>query len=111
VVGETLIATRLQGEADFLSDTTAVTNKRGEARFRLRVRQSQSPTDLVVEVAAPARPQVAPVRFLAIIGAVDTPGRPEGVAVAGDLVFIAAGHGSLQVIAVHNPTHPVYLHQ
>ena len=27
-----------------------------------------------VEVAAPARPQVAPVRFLAIIGTVDTPG-------------------------------------
>src|SRR4029453_11755388 len=109
VAGATLTATRVQGDAVFLSEATTVTNEEGEARFRLRVRQSD--TDLVVEVAAPAHPDVAPVRFLAIIGAVDTPGRPEGVAVAGDLVFIAAGHGSLQVIAVHNPTHPVYLHQ
>jgi hypothetical protein len=65
-----------------------------------------------VEVAAPARPEVAPVRFLAIIGAVDTPGLPLDVAVAGDLVFVAAhSGGSLQVIDASDPTHPVYLHQ
>jgi hypothetical protein len=31
------------------------------------------------------------------------------VAVAGDLLFIAAGHGGLQIIGVRYPTHPVHL--
>ncbi len=68
-----------------------MTDAQGEARFRLQVGQSDA--DLVVEVAAPALPQVAPVQFLAIIGEVDTPGVPLDVAVAGDLVFVAADHG------------------
>ena len=72
----------------------------------------QGATDLVVEVAAPARPAVEPVRFLAIIGTVDTPGVPLDVAVAGDLVFVTAhSGGSLQVIDARDPTQPVYLHQ
>jgi hypothetical protein len=110
VAGEILTATLVQGDADFLSDATAVTDAQGQARFRLQM--GQGATDLVVEVAAPARPQVAPVRFLAIIGTVDTPGVPLDVAVAGDLVFVTAGFGgNLQVIDVRDPTQPVYLHQ
>src|SRR4029450_1039212 len=95
VVGAQLSATLLQGEAVFLSATSTVTDAQGEARFRLAVAQSDA--DLVVEVAAPALPQVAPVRFLAVIGEVDTPGLPRDVAVAGDVVFIAANLGSLHV--------------
>ena len=86
-----------------------VTDAQGEARFRLQAGQSEA--DLVVEVAAPALPQVAPVRFLAIIGEVDTPGVPQDVAVAGDVVFVAATAGSLQVIDVRDPTHPVQVHR
>ena len=86
-----------------------MTDAQGEARFRLRAGQSEA--DLVVEVAAPALPQVAPVRFLAIIGAVDTPGVPLDVAIAGDLVFVAARDGSLQVIDIRDPTHPVQVHR
>ena len=81
-----------------------VTDAQGEARFRLAVAQSEA--DLVVEVAAPALPQVAPVQFLAIIGEVDTPGVPVDLAVAGDVVFVAANQGSLQVIDVRDPTQP-----
>jgi streptogramin lyase len=109
VVGAQLSATLLQGEAVFLSATSTVTDAQGEARFRLAVAQSDA--DLVVEVAAPALPQVAPVRFLAVIGEVDTPGLPTDVAVAGDLVFIAAGNGSLQVIDVRDPRRPVLVHR
>ena len=65
-----------------------MTDAQGEARFRLQAGQSDA--DLVVEVAAPALPQVAPVQFLAIIGEVDTAGVPLDLAVAGDLVFVAA---------------------
>jgi parallel beta-helix repeat protein len=108
VVGETLTATLLQGDAVFLSAASTVTDAQGEARFRLQA--GQRDVDLVVEVAAPALPQVAPVQFLAIIGEVDTPGVPLDVAVAGDLVFIAANAGSLQVIDVRDPTQPVQVH-
>ena len=66
VVGTPLTATLLQGDAVFLSAPTAVTDAQGEARFRLRAGQSEA--DLVVEVATPALPEVAPVPFLAIIG-------------------------------------------
>ena len=45
---------------------TTVTDARGRGPLSPAVGQSDA--DLVVEVAAPARPQVAPVRFLAIIG-------------------------------------------
>ena len=86
-----------------------MTDAQGEARFRLAVAQSEA--DLVVEVAAPALPQVAPVRFLAIIGEVDTPGVPQDMAVAGDVVFVAATQGSLQVIDVRDPTRPVQVHR
>ena len=89
--------------------TSTTTDAQGEARFRLQAGQSEA--DLVVEVAAPALPQVAPVRFLAIIGAVDTPGLPLDVAVAGDVVFVAAQVGSLQVIDVRDPTQPVQVHR
>jgi hypothetical protein len=99
----------LQGEAVFLSTASPVTDAQGEARFRLAVAQSDA--DLVVEVAAPALPQVAPVQFLAIIGEVDTPGVPVDVAVAGDVVFVAANTGSLQVLDVRDPTHPVQVHR
>ena len=88
VVGAPLSATLLQGDAVFLSAASPVTDAQGEARFRLQAGQSEA--DLVVEVAAPALPQVAPVQFLAIIGEVDTPGVPLDMAVAGDLVFVAA---------------------
>ena len=54
---------------------------------------------------------MAPVRFLAIIGEVDTPGLPRDVAVAGDVVFVAPANGSLQVIDVRDPTHPVQVHR
>ena len=91
VVGAPLSATLLQGDAVFLSATSTVTDAQGEARFRLQVGQSDA--DLVVEVAAPALPQVAPVQFLAIIGEVDTPGVPLDLAVAGDVVFVAASAG------------------
>jgi len=109
VVGVTLSATLLQGEAVFLSAATATTDAQGEVRFRLAVGQSEA--DLVVEVAAPALPQVAPVQFLTIIGALDTPHVPQDVAVAGDVVFVAANVGSLQVIDVRDPTHPVQAHR
>ena len=109
VVGIPLTATLLQGDAVFLSAPTAVTDAQGEARFRLRAGQSEA--DLLVEVATPALPEVAPVPFLAIIGEVDTPGTPQDIAVAGDLVFVAANAGSLQVIDVRDPTHPVPAHR
>jgi hypothetical protein len=113
VVGASLSATLLQGDAVFLStaSTTAstMTDAQGEARFRLAVAQSDA--DLVVEVAAPALPQVAPVQFLAIIGEVDTSGVPVDLAVAGDVVFVAANQGSLQVLDVRDPTHPVQVHR
>jgi hypothetical protein len=113
VVGAPLSATLLQGEAVFLSTAsltaTTVTDAQGEARFRLRVEQSEA--DLVVEVAAPALPEVAPVQFLTIIGEVDTPGAPLDVAVAGDVVFIASFLEGLQVINVRDPTHPVQVHR
>ena len=109
VVGTPLTATLLQGDAVFLSAPNAVTDAQGEARFRLRAGQSEA--DLVVEVATPALPEVAPVPFLAIIGEVDTPGTPRNIAVAGDLVFVAANVGSLQVIDVRDPTHPVPAHR
>ena len=86
-----------------------MTDAQGEARFRLAVAQSEA--DLVVEVAAPALPQVAPVQFLAIIGEVDTPGVPVDLAVAGDVVFVAANQGSLQVLDVRDPTQPVQVHR
>jgi hypothetical protein len=96
VVGASLSATLLQGEARFLSSAsptaTTVTDTQGEARFRLAVAQSEA--DLVVEVAALARPEVVPVQFLAIIGEVDTPGVPVDLAVAGDVVFVAANQGA-----------------
>ena len=63
------------------------------ARRAFACRWARVTADLVVEVAAPALPQVAPVQFLAIIGEVDTPGVPLDVAVAGDLVFVAAQPG------------------
>ena len=109
VVGAPLSATLLQGEAVFLSATSTATDAQGEARFRLQAGQSEA--DLVVEVTAPALPQVAPVRFLAIIGEVDTPHVPLDVAVASDVVFVAANVGSLQVIDVRDPTHPVQVHR
>ena len=109
VVGAQLTATLQQGEAVFLSATSTVTDAQGEARFRLVA--SQSDADLVVEVVAPALPQVAPVRFLAIIGEVDTPGVPLDIAVAGDVVFVAAREGSLQILDVRDPTHPVQVHR
>ena len=107
VVGASLSATLFQGDAVFLSATSTATDAQGEARFRLQAGQSEA--DLVVEVAATALPQVAPVRFLAIIGEVDTPGVP--VDVAGAVVFVAANAGSLQVIDVRDPTHPVQVHR
>jgi streptogramin lyase len=109
VVGTPLPATLLQGDAVFLSAPTAVTDAQGEARFRLRAGQNEA--DLVVEVAPPTLPEVAPVPFLAIIGEVDTPGTPQDIAVAGDVVFVAANAGSLQVIDVRDPTHPVPAHR
>jgi parallel beta-helix repeat protein len=108
VVGAQFTATLLQGEAVFLSTSSTVTDAQGEARFRLRAGQSEA--DLVVEVAAPALPQVAPVQFLAIIGEVDTLGVPRDMAVAGDLLFVAASAGGLQVIDVRDPTRPVQAH-
>jgi hypothetical protein len=93
----------------FLSAATTVTDVQGEARFRLQA--GQSDVDLVVEVAATALPQVAPVQFLAIIGEVDTPGVPLDLAVAGDVVFVAASAGSLQVLDVRDPRHPVQVHR
>ena len=109
VVGAPLSATLLQGDAVFLSTASPVTDAQGEARFRLAVAQSDA--DLVVEVAAPALPQVAPVQFLAIIGEVDTAGVPVDLAVAGDVVFVAANQGSLQVLDVRDPTQPVQVHR
>jgi hypothetical protein len=52
LVGETLTATLQQGAAVFLSAASTATDAQGEARFRLQV--TQSDTDLVVEVEAPA---------------------------------------------------------
>jgi hypothetical protein len=110
VVGAPLSATLLQGDAVFLTAASTTTDAQGEARFRLQAGQGEA--DLVVEVAAPALPQVAPVQFLAIIGELDTPDLPQDVAVAGDLVFVAANlQGSLQVIDVRDPTHPVQVHR
>ena len=109
VVGEPLSATLLQGDAVFLSAASTATDAQGEARFRLAVGQSDA--DLVVEVAAPALLQVAPVQFLAIIGELDTPHVPLDVAASGDVVFVAANVGSLQVIDGRDPTHPVRVHQ
>ena len=112
VVGQPLSATLLQGDAVFLSATSTVTDAQGEARFRLQA--GQSDVDLVVEVVAPALPQVAPVQFLAIIDEVDTTGVPLDMAVAGDLVFVTArekGSGSLQVLDVRDPTHPAQVHR
>ena len=86
-----------------------MTDAQGEARFRLRAGQSEA--DLVVEVAAPALPEVAPVQFLAIIGEVDTPGTPRDMAVAGDWCSSPPMQGSLQVIDVRDPTHPVQVHR
>jgi hypothetical protein len=109
VVGVSHTATLRQGDAVFLSATSTVTDAQGEVRFRLLAGQGEA--DLVVEVAAPALPQVAPVQFLAVIGEVDTPGAPQDVAVAGDLVFVAAAQGSLQILDVRDPTHPVQEHR
>jgi nitrous oxidase accessory protein NosD/streptogramin lyase len=109
VVGTPLTATLLQGDAVFLSAPTVVTDAQGEARFHLQAGQSEA--DLLVEVAVSALPEVPPVRFLAIIGEVDTPGAPQDIAVAGDVVFVAAANGSLQVIDVRDPRRPIQVHR
>ena len=109
VVGEPLSATLLQGDAVFLSAASTVTDAQGEARFRLQAGQSEA--DLVVEVAAPALPAGGARAVSGHHRRSRYPGVPLDVAVAGDLVFVAASQGSLQVIDVRDPTHPVQVHR
>ena len=109
VVGAHLTATLLQGDAVFLSAASTVTDAQGEARFRLQAGQGDA--DLVVEVAAPALPQVAPVQFLAIIGEVDTPGCRWIWPWPGTWCSSPLNAGGLQVLDVRDPTHPVQMHR
>lgn len=53
---------------------------------------------LVFDVADPARP-----RRLARL---DTPGAPSGVRLAGDMAFVADGHGGLRAIDIADPAAP-----
>jgi sugar lactone lactonase YvrE len=73
VVGARLTATIIQGTGELIvahtSSDAAVsvpTDAQGEAAFRLRMGASEA--DIVVEVAVPALPDVAPVQFVAIVG-------------------------------------------
>ena len=96
-----------QGEATFVTASMLTTDDQGEAEFRLQLGDTEE--DLVVEVSA-AEPDVAPVKFFAIIGAVDVPSLPQDIAVASNIAFIPSRSAGLQVIDVQDPTRPVLLH-
>jgi parallel beta-helix repeat protein len=121
VVGEEVTAEIVEGQGEFLSSNAAaqsgpappqtdgsptaivLTDAQGEARFVLRVGPSEE--DIVVRVSALAQA----VQFLAIIGAVDTPGFPLDLAVAGTVVYVADFFAGVQIIDVSDPTRPTLL--
>jgi parallel beta-helix repeat protein len=85
----------------------AITDVSGRASFQLQAGASEQ--DIVVRVSAPELPQVVPVQFLAIVGAVDTPDLPLDLAVAGKIVYIADRFSGVQIIDASNPENPVRL--
>jgi hypothetical protein len=116
LVGERLTAELLRGVGTLRPATdpaagspqaSTVTNAQGEAAFVLQVGETATAEDLVVQVAAPAPDLAAvrPVQFLAIVGTVDTPGRPRDIVVMRTTAYIADA-GSLQIIDVTDPQHP-----
>ena len=72
---------------------------------------STSETSLVeVEVTEPDADlrQVQPVQFLTIVGTVDIAGQPRDIAVADQVVYIAAGTSGLQVVDISNLRQPKF---
>jgi hypothetical protein len=53
---------------------------------------------------------VRPVQFLAIVGALDTPGAARDLAVADGVAYVADHFSGMQVIEVQDPRRPVLLH-
>lgn len=87
-------------------EVIARTDENGEACSYLRIESEEE--DIVAEAMARNRPEVAPVRFLAIVGSLDTPDIPLDVVVnsTGDRLFVADRRRGVQAIDVSNPTLP-----
>jgi hypothetical protein len=52
----------------------------------------------IIDVSNPARPRE--------VGSLDTPGQARGVALSGNVAYIADGEGGLRVVDVSNPAAP-----
>jgi hypothetical protein len=107
VVGEPLRAVILRGEGT-LEEEVVFTDTQGAARFRVQAGASED--DLVIQMETPEVPDVRPVQFLAIVGALDTSGQARDLAVADGVAYVADDLFGVQVIDVQDPSRPVLLH-
>ncbi|MBI3329121.1 MAG: hypothetical protein HYZ81_20755 [Nitrospinae bacterium] len=125
IVGEPIRAAVIQGEGELLPPTsptvspmrvraqavastasapmTVLTDAEGRAAFQLRLGFTAG--TVTVEVAAPNRPEVSPVEFLAIVGLIE----PLAIAVEADgkLVVVDGVFGVVRVDPINGVSHTV----
>jgi hypothetical protein len=106
--GQRVTATVIRGEGALRPATPqagggtveATSDAQGQASFVLRAGASEG--DIQVQVSALDQT----VRFLAIVGTLDTPDVPRDLAVAGHTVYIADRFGGLLVTDASDPANP-----
>jgi hypothetical protein len=110
--GQRVTAEIIKGEGTLTSSSSPVgggdiaveTDREGKASFNLQLGGSQDDSQNDIRVRVSALGQA--VQFLAIVGSVDIDAVPLDLAVAGEMLYVAAGLSGLKVIDASDPTRP-----